>query len=196
MYDRGRDARGGRLLGLPPAGSAEPRILVLGSFPSARSLELGRYYGHGRNHFWAIMGTLCGFDPALPYEERLAALAGAGIALWDVIASCEREGSLDRDIRAEEPNAILDYLAGRPRVERLGLNGGKAASALARLVAAGLGPRPPAIGEPLDWRPAGLAGRSVAVTRLPSTSPVPTRDYRRAEDKLDAWAAFLDATTR
>jgi TDG/mug DNA glycosylase family protein len=176
------------LSGFAPVGSTEPRILILGSFPSVRSLELGQYYGHGRNHFWAILGAVVGFDPGAPYEERIAALAGAGIALWDVIASCEREGSLDQDIRAETANPIADFLDDRPGIEKLALNGGKAFSSFARHFAPELRKPGSAIGEIVDWRPSFLPERRISVSRLPSTSPVPTRRYRRAFDKLPPWS--------
>ncbi len=180
-----------RLRGLDPAGSEEPRVLVLGSFPSRRSLEKGEYYGHERNHFWAIMGALCGFDPAGDYASRLAALARAGIALWDLIASCEREGSLDGDIRYEEPNPIVAYLAARPSIGRIALNGGKASSSFAAFLAPDFGARPLPIGEAREWRPVALRGRILSLARLPSTSPIPSRDYRSAEAKLPLWMDFI-----
>jgi hypoxanthine-DNA glycosylase len=75
------------------------RALILGSMPGAASLRAAQYYAHPRNQFWPIMGELVGADPALPYEQRLDRLTSAGIALWDVFARCEREGSLDAHIR-------------------------------------------------------------------------------------------------
>jgi hypoxanthine-DNA glycosylase len=183
-----------RFRGFAPIGSESPRILVLGSFPSRRSLEKGEYYGHERNHFWAIMGALRGFDPLAGYAERIAALERSGIGLWDVIASCEREGSMDGDIRNEEPNPIVEYLAARPTVERVALNGGKAASAFAACFAPENGKLRFPIGTTVPWRPAAMPDRLILVARLPSTSPIPTRDYRRAEDKLPLWSEFLAAS--
>ena len=180
------------LEGFPPIGSERPRILILGSFPSAASLERFEYYGHERNQFWPILGAILGFSSDAPYAERVAALAAAGIALWDVIGACEREGSLDQAIRAEEPNPIGEFLAARPSVSKLGLNGGKAASAFVSLVAPELKRSDLAIGARLEWRPSFAPDRLIAAFRLPSTSPIPTRDYRRALDKLPAWVAFLE----
>jgi hypoxanthine-DNA glycosylase len=179
-----------RAFGLPPLGAASPRVLVLGSFPSRRSLEKGEYYGHERKHFWPIVGALFDFDSAAPYADRAAALARSGLALWDVIASCERPGSLDKDIRGEEPNAIIGYLAARPSVERIALNGAKAAAAFRALVAPELGRGGLPIGAVAEWRPAELPGRAFLVARLPSTSPIPTRRFRRAEDKMAPWGGF------
>jgi double-stranded uracil-DNA glycosylase len=179
-----------RLRGFPPAGAERPRLLILGSFPSVASLEKGEYYGHGRNHFWIILGGLLGFDPAAPYAERISRLARAGLALWDVIASCEREGSLDQDIRGEEPNPLAEYLSARADIARIILNGGKAAESFVSHIAPEL-PRLLRIGEALAWTPRFGGGRVILATRLPSTSPVPTRAYRAARDKLPAWSAVL-----
>ena len=183
------------LEGFAPIGSREPRILILGSFPSVRSLERGEYYGHERNHFWPILASLLGFDPGLGYAERVSRLDRAGIAVWDIIAACEREGSLDQDIRAESLNPIGEYIEARPQLERVGLNGGKAASSFLAHIALGLGRRELAFGRRVEWAlpaaAAGIPARTIIVCRLPSTSPVPTRDYRCAADKLPAWAAFL-----
>jgi double-stranded uracil-DNA glycosylase len=180
-----------RLSGFPPLGAADPRILVLGSFPSTASLERGEYYGHGRNQFWALLGSILGFSAEAPYAERVAALASAGIALWDVIGDCEREGSLDQAIRAERANPIDEFLAARPGIARLGLNGGKAFSSFAANFAPELKKAGLAIGGSAAWRPPSGPARLVTVSRLPSTSPVPSRDYRGAQDKLPAWASFI-----
>ena len=180
-----------RLRGFPPIGSDNPRLLILGSFPSVRSLETGEYYGHERNHFWSLMASLMGFDPSAAYEERLGLLASAGIAVWDLIASCDREGSLDAAIRGEELNPLAGFIASRPALTGLGLNGGKAASAFALAFAPELRVSLLRIGGPLSWIPPFEAERSISVTRLPSTSPVPTARYRSAQDKAPAWRAFL-----
>jgi len=180
----------GRLEGLARIGADSPRVLILGSFPSVRSLELGQYYAHDRNHFWVILGLILGFEPSAPYAERIGRLERAGIALWDTIASCEREGSLDQAIRGELPNPIAELVAARSAIERIGLNGGKAADAfldfLAPELRVGAG-RHLAIAESRTWVP----GRNILIARLPSTSPVPTQAYRGAADKLPAWSAFI-----
>jgi double-stranded uracil-DNA glycosylase len=182
------------LAGFAPIGSEEPRILVLGSFPSISSLGKGEYYGHARNQFWVITGLVLGFAPDAPYAERVRRLSLSGIALWDVIASCEREGSLDEAILNETANPVDRFLSERPGIGRLALNGGKAASSFVSRFAPELGPL--AIGRPVEWRPAFAPDRIVSVVRLPSTSPVPTRDYRSARDKLPLWAAFLSGAPR
>ncbi len=179
--------------GFPPIGSARPRILILGSFPSAMSLEKGQYYGNARNHFWEVLGIA--LDEPFPeeYHARLAPLERHGIAVWDVLASCERAGSLDKDIRNERPNLLIDYVLDHPRIERIALNGGRASSSFIQHFARGQMKANPAIGSEIGWRPPELKGRGVLIARLPSTSPVPTRKYKTAKEKTPAWKTFLRA---
>ena len=71
-----------------PIEDSSATILILGSMPGKESLRAGQYYAHRRNAFWPIMGDLIGANPTLPYEARTQLLKTAGIALWDVLASC------------------------------------------------------------------------------------------------------------
>lgn len=105
-----------------------PRVLILGSMPGTASLSAQRYYAHPRNLFWPFMAQLCGFDPALSYHQRLDALTAAGIALWDVLAACERPGSSDAAIvrASERPNPIASLLADQPTIRLVACNGGTA----------------------------------------------------------------------
>ncbi|WZB72014.1 DNA-deoxyinosine glycosylase [Achromobacter xylosoxidans] len=75
---------------------------------------------------------ILGFDPALDYALRLERLTQAGVALWDVLQGCEREGSLDADIRNAVPNDFAGFLRAHPQLRRVCLNGGKAASLFRR----------------------------------------------------------------
>jgi hypoxanthine-DNA glycosylase len=112
------------------------RVLVLGSMPGERSLAEQRYYAHPHNAFWPIMAALVGAAPALSYARRLACLRAHGIGLWDVLAHCERPGSLDsRIVRGSEvPNPIAALLGRRPDIAAVALNGGKAQQAFRRHV--------------------------------------------------------------
>ncbi len=143
--------------------------------PSVASLEAQQYYGHPRNAFWPILGALVGAGPDLDYVERTAILRRRGIALWDVIGRCRREGSLDAAIRDVEVNDLGGLLGREPTLRAVFLNGGTAHDLFRRHVA-----RP---------HPDVLAGRRVV--RLPSTSPA--HAARSLAQKLDAWRAVAEA---
>lgn len=162
-----------RLRGFGPIAAAEARILILGSMPSAESLRRQQYYGHPRNAFWPIMGALFGAGPSLPYADRTARLAAAGVAVWDVIAACARATSADAEIRDERPNDFAGFFATHPRIDHLFFNGGKSEEVFCRRV---LGELPPPY-------------RDIARTRLPSTSPaLASLDFAQ---KLAAWRIVL-----
>ena len=133
----------------PPVVDAGCRILVLGSFPSVKSREEGFFYGHPRNRFWPMMAQLLGEAQPQTVEQKRAMLLRHGIALWDVIASCEIVGSSDSSIRQAEPVDIRQITA-VCRLKRVYCNGAAAAKLYRRYL------------EPLVELPA-LA--------LPSTSP-------------------------
>ena len=94
-----------RIVGFPPILGDRPRVLILGSMPSVASLKKHQYYGKPQNTFWRIMGELFGAGPDLPYEQRTELLAQQGVAVWDVLASCERPGSLDSAIKMQTATA-------------------------------------------------------------------------------------------
>jgi hypoxanthine-DNA glycosylase len=112
------------LTGLAPVIAPDTRILILGSFPGAASLAAQQYYAHPRNQFWKLVGALLDEDLyALPYDERLPRLLAHRFGLWDVLAACEREGSLDAAIRKPAANDFerLRHLC--PELETVGFNG-------------------------------------------------------------------------
>jgi hypoxanthine-DNA glycosylase len=162
--------------GFPPVAAPGARVLILGSMPGQASLRAGQYYAHQRNAFWRIMGDLFGAGPDLPYAQRLEKLTGAGIALWDVIAACERAGSLDADIvrHSVTPNDFAAFFAVHRGIAQVFFNGAAAETAFRRHVL-----------------PA-LSGLSLRLARLPSTSPA--HAALRYADKLAAWSALLAAS--
>ncbi len=112
------------LTGLAPVIALDTRVLVLGSFPGAASLAAGKYYAHPRNQFWPLISAVVGEDLAsLPYEERLPRLLAHGFGLWDVLAGCEREGSLDSAIRKPAANDFERLRTLCPQLETVGFNG-------------------------------------------------------------------------
>lgn len=185
-----------RVYGLPPVFAADARVLVLGSMPGVQSLALQEYYAHPRNAFWPIVARCCGFAPDLPYAARLPQVVAAKIALWDVVGSCIRTGSLDAAIEADsvQANPLAELWAACPGLATVLCNGATAH----RLFVAGR------FGEPLGVAPGGgrwrlAAGREVHVERLPSTSPAHagmSRDAKFAvwqQALLRAGAAILPA---
>lgn len=119
--------------GLAPLLCPEPRILILGSLPSDESIRQQEYYGNPKNLFWKVLAGVYGSVVPQTYTEKKAFLAKHHIALWDVYASAEREGSLDSNIKEPERNDIFGLIREHPTIQNVVLNGGKAASAFKRL---------------------------------------------------------------
>jgi double-stranded uracil-DNA glycosylase len=159
--------------GFPPVAAPDARLLILGSMPGQASLRAAEYYAHERNAFWRIMGDLLGAGPELPYAQRLEKLTAAGIALWDVIAACERAGSLDADIvgHSVAANDFAAFFTVHRNIARVFFNGAAAETAFRRRVLP------------------GLPDSSLQLSRLPSTSPA--HAARSYADKLAAWSAIL-----
>lgn len=109
----------------PPLESSESRVLILGSMPSQKSLELQQYYGHPQNAFWRIMAAVTGVAHDAPYEQRARALLLKGVSVWDAIASCYRPGSMDADIDQESVtvNDFDGFLKRHPTLELVLFNG-------------------------------------------------------------------------
>lgn len=166
-----------RLQGLPPMLCADTRVLVLGSFPSVKSLQLQQYYAHPQNHFWRIMQALWPDAPwpaDRDYTLRCQCLLAQGVGVWDVYAQCEREGSLDSAIRAAQLNDFPDLLQRCPRLSGIAHNGAESfrhAKAVKK-----------------SLMQAGLA-EQVTLHRLPSTSPA--HASWTFEQKRAAWCAVM-----
>ena len=151
---------------IPPS----PKVLVLGSIPGVKSLEQQQYYAHPQNQFWRLMAAVLN-RPEAPscYADRLAMLAEGGIALWDVLAQCERQGSLDSAIRDEQVNDIPSLLASAPSICAVALNGRKAESSFKRHI--------------------GHDVPNIQVLPLPSSSAANAR--LRFDDKAAHWCRQL-----
>ena len=148
-----------------------PKILILGSMPSVKSLQQQQYYAHPQNAFWKILATLLEFAPDLPYPQRIAALHNAHVAVWDVLKSCERDGSLDTAITcaSEKPNAIAEMLREHKSIAAVCLNGRKAVTSFHRHLQIDL---------------------ALKIIELPSTSPANAR--LSFEQKLATWRVIKD----
>ncbi|MCM1169199.1 MAG: DNA-deoxyinosine glycosylase [Bacteroides sp.] len=106
-----------------PIAGKGARVLVLGSIPGDRSLELSEYYGHPQNRFWRMLACLCNENVPVTYPEKKAFLQRNGIALWDVAHRAVRPGSMDSDIRNETPNDIPSLIASLPGLHTVAFNG-------------------------------------------------------------------------
>jgi hypoxanthine-DNA glycosylase len=113
---------------MPPAGSDDALLLILGSLPGEASLAARRYYAHPQNQFWRLLSRAIGEElVGLPYEARTARLAARRIALWDVVGEARRIGSLDGAIRQPIANPLVQYIATHPRLKAIAFNGRTAA---------------------------------------------------------------------
>jgi double-stranded uracil-DNA glycosylase len=148
-------------------------VLILGSMPGVASLEAARYYAHPRNAFWDVMGALVGASRDIPYETRLERLQDAGIAVWDVLHSAEREGSLDSAILNSVPNDLTGLLETCPHIRLIATNGSFASSAFKRLA----------------WAELRVARADLHWVALPSTSPANAR--MTLEHKIAVWREAL-----
>lgn len=158
-----------------PIESPDARMLILGSMPGKESLRAGQYYAHPRNAFWGIAGSLAGATPDLPYELRTDRLKSAGIALWDVLASCSRPGSLDSDIVAGSihPNDFASFFMAHPGITRVFFNGAMAEQCYREYVLP------------------SVESLHLTYMRLPSTSPA--HAALSFEQKLAAWRTAIEA---
>ena len=159
----------------PPIADAKARVLILGSMPGKASLAAGQYYAHPQNLFWRILGEITGAAPSLPYAARARALKSRGIALWDVLESCAREGSLDSaiDDATIRANDFASFYGAHPRIAHVFFNGAKAEACYRKHVL-------PLLAE---------AAAPPNCHRLPSTSPA-NASMSRAH-RLQVWRRAL-----
>lgn len=103
------------------------KILILGTFPSVKSREAKFFYGHPQNRFWRVMARLCDAELPQTVEDKKNLILDNHFALWDVIHSCDVEGSADSSIKNVVPNDISVILK-NSNVSRIFVNGKKAES--------------------------------------------------------------------
>lgn len=156
----------------PAIADPSAKIIVLGSMPGEASLLAQQYYAHPRNHFWPIMGELFGALPSLPYDKRVAMLKKNKVAVWDVLKSCERQGSLDSAISCEEANDFNQFFHAHRKITHVFFNGSKAEQSFKKLVIPNL-------------------KVEIITKRLPSTSPAHAGSS--LAKKLIVWREIIDA---
>jgi hypoxanthine-DNA glycosylase len=157
---------------------SDARVVILGSMPGVESLRQQQYYAHPRNSFWDLMGEMFAAGRALPYPDRLLRLKQHHIALWDVAHQCERNGSLDSNIKADSiiPNDFNAFFINHPDISVVFFNGRKAADIYQQKVL-------PNLPEPC---------RSIPRHTLPSTSPA--HAAMSPEAKLEQWLQIMAST--
>ena len=128
-----------RISGFPPISNKQAKVLILGSMPSEMSILKQQYYGHRRNAFWPIILSLFGqptdFDKT-SYGQRKQLLINNNIAVWDVLQSCYREGSLDAAIKMDsiKTNDFLDFFSTHTKILTVCFNGAKAEAVYRKFV--------------------------------------------------------------
>ncbi len=156
-------------VGFPPVINSFSRVLILGSMPGKISLEKRQYYANARNDFWPIIFSLLQMSLPESYDQRLDLILGKGIALWDVLQSCRREGSSDNAIRQGKSNGFAKLFTQYPGLRAVFFNGKKAGELFGRFNK----PLPP----------------DVKSFYLPSSSPAHTITRR---EKMEAWKRILN----
>lgn len=147
-----------------PISSNNANVLILGTMPGTKSLEMNQYYGHNQNNFWKFMFSIFKEDFSNDYETKKALLIKNKIAVWDVLQYCERIGSLDSAIKNEIANDFETFLKQHSNIETILFNGQKAAAFFKKYVH-------------LD--------KNYRLITLPSTSP--TNASKSFQSKLDEW---------
>lgn len=109
-----------------PISNVDTTILILGTMPGDKSLELGEYYAHPRNRFWKIIATITEEDFPLTYADKKELLLKSKIGIWDVAHKVRREGSLDSAIEDELPNDLAGFFNNHKNLKIIGFNGTKA----------------------------------------------------------------------
>ena len=158
-----------KISSFPPIINKESKILILGSIPGIKSLEMQQYYAHPQNKFWKIICEIFDEEFTTDYTKRIKILEKHNIALWDVIDTCERKGSLDSEIRNEEANKIVELLHNHPNIKAIFCNGQKSYKNLQKILSK-------------DFH--------LPVIALPSTSPA--HASLRYEEKLKSWKIVLN----
>lgn len=147
-----------------PISSKKSKVLILGTMPGTKSLELNQYYGHNQNNFWKFMFQIFEEEFSYDYEKRKDLLLQNNIALWDVLQFCDRVGSLDSAIKNEIANDFESFLENHPQIDSILFNGQKAAAFFKKYV-------------PIE--------KEYTKITLPSTSPA--NAGKTFQDKLSEW---------
>lgn len=156
-----------KIYSFPAISEPNANVLILGTMPGVKSLQLNQYYGHGGNSFWKIMFALFNEVFSADYSERKNLLIKNNIALWDVLQACEREGSSDNAILKEESNDFKSFFEQHTEIKLIAFNGKNAREYF---------------NFHSNFKP------NIEYITLPSTSPANT--WKTFDDKLNEWAVI------
>ena len=159
--------------GLPPVVYPQSRTIVLGTLPGEKSIDAQQYYAHPQNQFWSILAAVYGCEIKSGYSKRLAVVRRCHLALWDVLASASRRGSLDESISDPEPNDFLSFFCAYPNVRTIVFNGEKSERMFRRYI--------------LQDLPSDLKDDLRLIDHLPSSSPMPGVHALHLEQKVERW---------
>lgn len=156
-----------KLVGFPPIVGKLPRIMILGSMPSVKSLNKQQYYGHPSNQFWVILATLLRCEASEYYEDKKQMLTNNNIALWDAVHHCRRNGSLDSNLKDVKTNDFKHVFEEHSTLKAVFCNGQTAYKLFKRY----------------------NDGISLPIIALPSTSSAYTLSF---DKKLIQWRKILE----
>ncbi|MGR8941564.1 MAG: DNA-deoxyinosine glycosylase [Gammaproteobacteria bacterium] len=157
--------------GFGPIAAPDARVLILGSMPSTVSKAKAQYYGHAKNAFWIIMGRFFGAEPDLCYGLRKGILMAHQVAVWDVLKTCHRAGSLDAGIRPDSivTNDFNEFFGRHGMIRHVFFNGLTAEKIYRKFIL-------PTLSDQFDY---------LVYHRLPSTSPA--NAGLSLAQKIEAW---------
>lgn len=153
--------------GFAPVAGPRSHVLILGSFPSVKSREVGFYYGHPQNRFWPLMAHLLGQPVPETIEQKKALILQNGLALWDTVCCCTITGASDASIRDVQPNDIAALCRKYP-IEKIYCNGATSYRV---------------------YQKYAQEQTEIAAEKLPSTSPA--NAAWRMERLQEAWAQVI-----
>ena len=155
-----------RVKSLAPIINPQSIVLILGS--GVQSLTQQQYYANPKNHFWQLLFTIFDMDPIDEYEAKVKFLQDKRVALWDVLQYCDRQGSLDSDIRNEVPNDFVSFLDNYPQIKHVLFNGTKARKSFEK-----------------HFQPKSF--KNINFYLLPSSSPTPGKNVKNFTEKIPDW---------
>jgi len=158
-----------RIYSFPPISTPDATVLILGTMPGERSLQLQQYYGHRNNTFWKLMFDIFNEPFSEDYEARKELLKKNKIALWDVLEACIRKGSADSAIVEEIPNDFEPFFKKHPKIKTIVFDGRNAEAYFKKLIK--------------------IQDGYTFIT-LPSTSPANAR--KNYQEKLSEWKIIAD----